>query len=303
MASIAIKEKVNFGGWKNCLKFSNAEIELIVTTDIGPRILFFGYKNSENLLYVNPDQAGMQGGNEWRIYGGHRLWLSPETFPETFVPDNNPVHYSIDKNRITLTQPEDTLTGVSKEIGITLFPDKNELLLSHKLIKVTGKDIEVAPWAITAFAPNGCVILPQEPYIDENDFYLPARLVALWHYTRMDDTRWKWGNKFIIAKQDPHISHPQKIGLLNKQGWAAYYLNGQLVIKILETVTTQSYPDFGCNNEVYFNDKLIELETLGPLVNLSKGLTIEHTERWLLNQVNLQSLTEDEIENKISDFL
>ena len=31
----------------------------------------------------------------WYIYGGHRLWLTPESSPETYYPDNDKVKYEI----------------------------------------------------------------------------------------------------------------------------------------------------------------------------------------------------------------
>ena len=38
--------------------------------------------------------------------------------------------------------------------------------------------------------------------------------------------------------------------------------------------------DYGCNAEVYTNNKHVELETLGPLVRLGVGEMVEHVEVW-----------------------
>ena len=293
MSSIEITEKISFSGWDNCIRMRNDQVELIVTTDIGPRIIYFGFREGENLLYVNQEHAGKQGGNEWRIYGGHRLWLSPEIYPITFTPDNDPVFYRTDGEKLILTQQEDALTGVIKEIEISLRHDSNEVSLVHRLIKNSKNEIEVAPWAITAFAQNGHVIIPQEPYIDENDYYLPARPIVLWHYTKMNDHRLNWGNKFIIARQDPTCASPQKFGVLNKKGWSAYLLHDQLLVKKFEYIKEKIYPDFGCNNEVYLNDKLIEVESLGPLSILQTGTCVTHKEIWVLSKVNFSNPSED----------
>jgi hypothetical protein len=32
-------EKISYGGWTNCLKLSGDGIELIVTLDVGPRVI------------------------------------------------------------------------------------------------------------------------------------------------------------------------------------------------------------------------------------------------------------------------
>ncbi len=77
--------RVSYKGWENCLKFGNGKVELVVTTDVGPRILLFGFaegqnlfKNYEEQMGRTPPAAGESGGDQWRLYGGHRLWHAPE---------------------------------------------------------------------------------------------------------------------------------------------------------------------------------------------------------------------------------
>jgi hypothetical protein len=71
-------QTVSYRGWPNCIRLANDEIELIATTDIGPRIIHLSKPGGENLFGVMPDTEGETGGDEWRLYGGHRLWHSPE---------------------------------------------------------------------------------------------------------------------------------------------------------------------------------------------------------------------------------
>ena len=35
-------EKISYGGWINCLKLSGDGIELVVTLDVGPRVIRLG---------------------------------------------------------------------------------------------------------------------------------------------------------------------------------------------------------------------------------------------------------------------
>ena len=58
-------------------KLSNGVVELVVTADVGPRILFYGFRNGENQFHEVKEDAGKNGGSEFRLYGGHRLWVSP----------------------------------------------------------------------------------------------------------------------------------------------------------------------------------------------------------------------------------
>ncbi|MEP6947639.1 MAG: hypothetical protein ABI863_00130 [Ginsengibacter sp.] len=277
-----MQEKINYGGWPNCIRLYNDEIELIVTTDVGTRIIRFGFINKQNFFYLSAEDSGATGGKDWRIYGGHRLWLAPEGMPFSYYPDNEPVGYTYNDGTLKLTQAIESTSGIVKEIEITLSVHKNEVTVLHRLINQGILDIELSPWALSVMAPGGRAIIPQEPHGEGNDYLLPARSLALWQYTKMNDPRWIWGEKYIQAKQDPTKSKEQKIGMMNKQGWNAYALNGEVFINQFAFDPVAVYPDFGCNNEVYINGNFLEIETLGPLTKIASGGIVEHTEYWSL---------------------
>lgn len=44
-----------------------------------------------------------------------------------------------------------------------------------------------------------------------------------------------------------------------------------------------TYPDGGCNFETFSNMKMLELESLGAVISLGLGKSVEHTERWELH--------------------
>jgi hypothetical protein len=44
--------KIDFNAWPNCHRNSNDNVELVVTTDVGLRILRFGWTGDENELAV-----------------------------------------------------------------------------------------------------------------------------------------------------------------------------------------------------------------------------------------------------------
>ena len=218
-------------GWPNCIRISNAETELVVATDIGLRLLHFGFKGGQNFFYLSPDDKGKQGGDQWRIYGGHRLWHAPEANPRSYSPDNDPVQYSLDHQGLKITQRKEAGTGIVKEMEISLSPDKNQLKVLHRLINQNLWPVKLSAWALSALAPGGMAIIPQEPFGEGDEYLLPTRSMALWSYTNMNDPRWIWGRKFIRAHQEPSLQSEQKIGVLNKQGWVAYHLGEDMLIK------------------------------------------------------------------------
>ena len=56
-------EKTAFQGWPNCYRVSNGTVEFIATTDVGPRIISFGFVGGANLFFVREDFAGQTGGS------------------------------------------------------------------------------------------------------------------------------------------------------------------------------------------------------------------------------------------------
>src|SRR5579859_2514091 len=115
-------ERSAYRGWNNAYKLSNEIVELVVTADVGPRILFYGFRNGENQLHEVVEDAGKTGGSEFRLFGGHRLWASPEV-ERTYYPDNAPVAVSEDNNTVRFTAPPEELppgTNLQKELEVEL---------------------------------------------------------------------------------------------------------------------------------------------------------------------------------------
>jgi len=299
---LQFQDKVSYGGWQNCVRLSNGRMELVITTDVGPRVIRCGFVGGQNLFYEVKEHLGKTGGSEWRAYGGHRLWHAPEQMPRTYAPDNEPVAYQWDVETLTLTQPVEPSTGIVKQIAISLSPDSDHVKLVHRLTNENLWDIEAAPWCLTVMAPSGRAIFPQEPYIPHSEYLLPARPLVLWHYTDMRDPRWIWGTRYIQLRQDPSVPDDdrskQKVGMLNKQGWAAYVLNGEVFLKRFPYDPNATYPDYGCNAETFTNAEMLEVETLGPLSKIPAGGSVEHVEHWFLFKADV-GIDEADIDAKL----
>ncbi|MCA1631701.1 MAG: DUF4380 domain-containing protein [Acidobacteria bacterium] len=98
----------------------------------------------------------------------------------------------------------------------------------------------------------------------------------------MTDARLTLGRKFIRLRTDPLNDEQQKIGLMNKQGWAAYARAASLFVKRFPFEEGATYPDYGCNVECFTAGSFIEIESLSPLRRLEPEETVEHVERWTL---------------------
>ena len=88
-ASAAVKvEKTEYKGWKNCYRVTNGEIEAVVTADVGPRVIRFGFVGGQNLFKEFADQIGKSGEKDFQLRGGSRVWKAPEDPVATWAPDN-----------------------------------------------------------------------------------------------------------------------------------------------------------------------------------------------------------------------
>jgi hypothetical protein len=283
----SMMEKVAFKGWQNCVRLTNGRIELVVTTDVGPRIIRFGFVEGQNLFRVYDEHAGLTGGEEWHLFGGHRLWHAPEAKPRTYAPDNSPVKYTYEAETLKLCQTVEALTGIEKQMEIHLSQKEDRITVLHRLINRNQWEVELAPWCLSVMAPGGHAIIPQEPFRSHTEELLPARPMVLWYYTNLADPRWTWGTKYIQLQQDPTNTKPQKIGLRNAQQWAAYQLGEDLFIKTFPFDPAATYPDFGCNNEFFTNEDMLEVESVGPLTRLAPNASVELEEVWSLHKKNV----------------
>jgi hypothetical protein len=169
-------------------------------------------------------------------------------------------------------------SGIHKEMRLRLAPDAARVEIVHRLTNVGLWPVELASWAITQLKTGGTAILPT-PATADGEGLLPNRLVALWPYSRWDDPRLRLGEEAITIDVRP-IALPFKIGYMNHAGRLEYHCDGVIFRKRWTPQPDRPHVDFGCNAEVYANDKHVELETLGPLVRLGVGEMVEHVEVW-----------------------
>ena len=295
-------ETINYHGWKNSIKLSNNEAELVILASVGPRIIHYSLTGGSNVFNVIPEFEGKTGADEWIPYGGHRLWIAPEHKPRSYHPDNGPVgSVTGDAHSVTIANPVETTSGVQKTIRVTLAPQGSAVQVVHTLTNGNVWPITLAPWALSIVANGGKVIIPQEPFIPHGPKLLPARPQVLWNFTDPQDPRWRWGSKYVSLRQDDALAHPQKVGVFNTHQWAAHVTPDHVfVLRIVGDPTTpDGYPDFGSNFETYTAGPFQELETLGPLATLEPGASLTHTQHWYLAAERGIEDTDDDLDKRL----
>jgi hypothetical protein len=274
-------DKVACFGQPDCDRLSNGTIEVVVPTAFGPRVMRYGFVGQENVLGEADAKSSTELG-EWNARGGHRLWHAPEGHPRSYSPDSGPVERSASGSTIRLRQAVEPKVGIQKEMAVSLDPAGTHVTVRHVLTNRNLWPVELAPWAMTIMSGGGTVILPQEPYGEHAQNLLPVRPLALWAYTDLSDARFAIGPKYIRLRVLADRAEPQKIGIGNRQGWAAYHRGRTLFVKRFPYDEAARYPDFGSNCETYVSGSFVEVETLGPLQRLEPGASAEHVEHWYL---------------------
>lgn len=276
-------EIVNFNGWGNSVRLSNGEVELIVTRDIGPRIIRFGFAGEKNLFAEIEGQQGTSGESEWMIRGGHRLWIAPEEQPKTYELDNTPIETEEISGGIRTFQGPGPLAGVSKTMDITLADGSNEAAIIHTLRNDGDEPVDLSVWALSAMAVGGMAVIPMPAGIPHTDRLTHNQEWSLWGYTDFSDPRWTLGSRYVFFRQDV-TRGPNKLGIAHREGWVGYLLDEFLFVKRFERVEDGIYPDGGVNFETFSNEEFLEIESLGPLVTLPPQQTATHVESWSLHR-------------------
>jgi hypothetical protein len=283
--------EVEYKGWKHNLRLENGEVELIVTCDVGPRVISFRPAGGKNVFKEYADQLGKTGEKDWQIRGGHRLWVGPEDLTRTYALDNAAVrHKVIEPGLVRFTPAADKEYGIQKEIDIKLPAKGSRVKVVHRLTNTGDKPAELAPWALSVMAPGGVEIIPLPPKKPHpgspknakspKDF-APNQQMVLWPFFDFKDPRWNFGEKYITLRQDAKRG-PTKIGLAHQLDWVAYLNGGTLFVKHVPYQESKTYPDNGCNFETFSNEDMLEIESLGPLIKLAPKESVEHTEEWEL---------------------
>lgn len=260
--------------------FEINKLRVGVGINIGPRILYLSLMGEDfNLFAVLPEISLETPDGIWRIYGGHRLWTAPESFPRTYSIEDKPIKLEYNGDRIVITGNPDPVNNVLKKMTIEPGNSDYTLKVLHEIVNIGRWPIEFSCWALTVMRPGGLAIIPLIPRKVDKYGLLPDRIISIWPYTKLNDKRLIFGENYITIKHTSEVATPIKVGARAHPPMIAYWIEGYLFTKRIRE-ERGIYPDNNVNVEVYANDKIIELETLGPIRRIEPGEVNMHIEYW-----------------------
>lgn len=270
-------KKTEHKGWTEAYVITLGRARMTLLTEVGPRIIALSLDDGESILFEDEETLGKgQGDAEWHIYGGHRLWVSPET-PHTYAPDNSSCQVEVGDDSVLVTGCVDPISNLQRSIKISACGDRFVVL--HQ-VRNTGEFLQTgALWALTCVKPDGQVFFPWG-----RPGTWDLRRITYWrqwanHGSDVESTQWKPGND--LFRVDP-TGEEGKIGTACPEGWIGYQRGNCAFFKTFTHHQQATYPDDGCSLEVYTCERFIEMETLSPLGTIYPGETVTHEEQWLL---------------------
>lgn len=280
--------EIDYDYFGRCLELKNDKCTMLIMIEKGPRVISFKLNGKDNIMCEDKSEqtvmtggkfAEMFGDDKWFIYGGHRLWVSPEHDPKSYYPDNKKVSYVIDGNKVTLTPPPQLETDMQFSMEVEFSETDAAATVTHRINNIGNSNMTISPWAMTVVDKNAVSIMPQS---EKQTGLLSNRNFTVWPYTDLTDDRLYIGNKYLTLQQVPGAETNIKIGFNDDKGWLASLNKGQLFIKRFPYNEGASYPDNNCNCEVFTNFFMMEIESLGELKEIQPDETLTHIEDWEL---------------------
>ena len=269
----------NYKHFGKCLFVENVDVKIGIPLEFGIRIIYLSYKGSENLFFEQPsDMVDLSTEWGWRVFGGHRLWLAPES-EKNYRVETSPINYEIKGDTVILTQGLDDWLKVYKSVEIS-FENTNAVKITHKLKNADDKTRKFSVWGVSSMAGGGVEYIPLK-YRDNG--YDPLNVITTWDYTSLGDERVKYERELITLTHRP-IGKKYKIGVGHPKCAPKYINKGVIFEKEYEINTDKVYPDGNVSFETFLCDHMVEIESLSPLYDVKVGETVCHTEKWILNK-------------------
>lgn len=281
--------RVDFHGYSDCIRLDNGHARVTLGHQCGGRVLEYSV-GGENAMALDPDQAGWTReaadpgrGADIDPWGG-RFDVGPErvTQPHPTLWLGAWSAEVTEGGGARLTSDVDPATGLRLVRDFALADDSSRLTCAQTIRNESGTTIDVCHWGRTLVPGGGVALVPlTEPSRFPNGYV-------------MYDTD---APKIDFAPSDPAVVvadgmlqvigtplHP-KLGMDSTAGWLAYLPpSGPMFVKRFPVFPDRVYNEVaGLTVSLWcFEDRVCEIEPIGPRERLAPGEEAAFTEEWWL---------------------
>jgi hypothetical protein len=277
-------ERISYHGWVDSIHISNGAVEAVVVPSIGRVMQFCWAGCQEGVFWENPALLGQlhdSASEEWINFGGDKSWPAPQSgwaayqgrdWPPPVAFDSCEVQAEMVDFGVVLTSPVDPGFGIQVVRCVELNAHQPVMKIRTEYHKLAGAPVRVAIWTITQMKEPDCVavLLPL-------DSKLPNGYLRL-----IDAEPQSLSIKDGLLSLKRHQSEYVKIGT---DSLSMAWIGEKTAMRIDAERLDGEYPDGGCVTEIYTNPdplRYVELETLGPLSQMSVGDVIAQTTTYTL---------------------
>lgn len=314
--SVHVEER-EYLGWQ-AYWICRGKLDLVVTPSIGGRLMRLAWDGTD-LAFTQKEFHGMvvplEGITDihakkrefgFRLYGGDKTWLAPQTRWTDAVPfldlDSGSYAGLVEKNspeeiRLAVTSPVDRETGIQITRILKVAADRAGFELTHRLRNTSDQAAEWGIWDVFQCLKPGRVFLPRrtgsqfpegvKTFAGEGE---SARVRS--QVVQIRDS---------VVEIECTGSAAFKFGVDAGQGWLLGIHQGADGRRIGYRTKFDVFPQqpygHGCTAEVYNSDRhpYFEMEIHGPLVKMGPGQETVLVEQRLLFEVKEWPPTEQRI--------
>ena len=277
--------EIEFSGM-TAIEITTSAARMVVVTDRGPRIAFFGKPGEDNLLFW--DQNDLARG-DWKLMGGHRVWGARPMADESedaYRPDNGPCKVEEKDDALIITSARDKELAITH--GFAISQNDESMFSVNNFISNVGEMLySTSVWALTCTKPAA-----------DTSYHIPLGDHSEWDCFNLVMFR-KWGGGHTSPINDPQISFTEDELVLSPQGIESKRMlqaprgtltmrapdRGIFFSKQVEYQAAASYP-LGCNLAFYVgpDNFMVEMESMGPEQTIKPGETAFSREVWKIEE-------------------
>jgi hypothetical protein len=272
-------ERIAYHGWPDCFRIKNGLVEAIVVPAIGRVMQLRLLVDAAGAFWENRALDGQlhpQIQNGWLNFGGDKCWPAPQAdwprqqgrdWPPPAGFDARPMDATVTACGVALTPPVDPDYGIQVMRHVELEIDRPILRIRTELRKVLGSPVRVGVWTIAQMQTpeRACMLLLVRSNFAEG--YVRLR--------EAEPAGVKIENGILSL-----TGHPSELVKIGSDAGSMAWVGPTCSVRIDAEQGPGEYPEGGCVTQIYTNPEphpYVELETLGPLANLSIGDRIERT--------------------------
>ncbi len=299
--NVSLEKNTGYSGWINewgmVYIVKNDIVTVAVVPKLGGRVMQYSLGNNGFFYIHNPQQMPSDGND---IVGGFRVLPSPQSdfvWPSPPNLDFNPytcTEVNVNGDSVVLlleSQVENsTETKYQKHKGlqfkrfITVYKASTRVKVEMVMLNKGTQNMTHGIWDITQTAcPEGadCWV-----YFKRNPSSTLGRGRGYVQYMHegTDSSQWKPNAAEGGIMGVHYLKKVGKIGADCREGWICFNnrTSGYVYVKTFDYQNGKTYPDSGASVQVYTysNYNVLEVEVLGPLVNLAPGDSTILVENW-----------------------